>query len=378
MMNIIKAGSRYQIYGEDLNTYDKLPVRSYDVAFHQMQGFFLVARPDLVVKEEKVYGNHKQKIQKVMRSFRQTDRNFGVILSGQKGIGKSLMARLLAEEGIANGLPVITVTDYIPGIASFLSSIEQEVIVIFDEFEKTFSKVEDKPDPQEEMLSLFDGLDGGKKLFVITCNEIRRLNEFMVDRPGRFHYHFRMGAPTDNEIKEYMEDKLQKEYWGEIGRIINFSRITEMTYDYLRAIAFDLNQGYSLEDTLSDLNISEATNNSYDITAYMADGSVYTCMNYRINLCDRGMEWVWLRNLNGLSQHEDRNIQVGFSPSHIELIDGELIVPPNKIQINRDDSNDWDKEDGEVKNLEQKFRGRQIVKLTVEKCINYNRERFLV
>ena len=378
MMNIIKAGSRYQIYGEDLNTYDKLPVRSYDVAFHQMQGFFLVARPDLVVKEEKVYGNHKQKVAKVMKSFKQTDRNFGVILSGQKGIGKSLMARLLAEEGIANGLPVITVTDYIPGIASFLGSIEQEVIVIFDEFEKTFSKVEDQPDPQEEMLSLFDGLDGGKKLFVITCNEIRKLNEFMVDRPGRFHYHFRMGAPTDSEIREYMEDKLQKEYWGEIGRIINFSRITEMTYDYLRAIAFDLNQGYSLEDSLSDLNISGATNNYYDITAYMADGSVYTCMNYHINLCDRGVEWVWLRNLNGLSQHEDRNIQVGFSPSHIELIDGELIVPPNKIQINRDDSNDWDKEDGEVKNLEHKFRGRQIVKLTVEKCINYNRERFLV
>ena len=378
MMNIIKAGSQYQIYGEDLITYDKLPVRSYDVAFHKMQGFFLVARPDLVVKEEKVYGNHKQKVQKVMRSFRQTDRNFGVILSGQKGIGKSRMARLLAEEGIANGLPVITVTDYIPGIASFLSSIEQEVIVIFDEFEKTFSKVEDQPDPQEEMLSLFDGLDGGKKLFVITCNEVRRLNEFMVDRPGRFHYHFRMGAPTDNEIKEYMEDKLQKEYWGEIDRIINFSRSTEMTYDYLRAIAFDLNQGYSLEDSLSDLNISGATNNYYDITAYMADGSVYTCMNYHINLCDRGMEWVWLRSLDNFSQHGDYNIQVGFSPSHIELMDGKLIVPPDKIQINRDESNDWNKENGEVKNLEQKFRGRQIVKLTVEKCINYNRERFLV
>ena len=53
MMNIIKAGSRYQIYGEDLNTYDKLPVRSYDVVFNKMQGFFLVARPDLVVKEER-------------------------------------------------------------------------------------------------------------------------------------------------------------------------------------------------------------------------------------------------------------------------------------------------------------------------------------
>jgi hypothetical protein len=175
-----------------------------------------------------------------------------------------------------------------------------------------------------------------------------------------------------------MEDKLQKEYWDEIARIVNFSRTTEVTYDYLRAIAFDLNQGYSLEDSLSDLNISGTTNNSYDITAYMADGSVYTYMNYRLNLCDRSTEWVWLRSLARTSQHEDRNIQVGFSPSHIELVDGELIVPVDKIQLGRDDSDDWEKEDDEVKDLEQKFRGRQIVKLTVEKCINYNRERYLV
>ena len=378
MMNIIKAGSRYQIYGEDLNTYDKLPVRSYDVAFHKMQGFFLVARPDLIVKEEKVYGNHKQRVQKVMRSFRQADRNFGVILSGQKGIGKSLMARLLAEEGIANGLPVITVTDYIPGIANFLGSIEQEVIVIFDEFEKTFSKIDDQPDPQEEMLSLFDGLDGGKKLFVITCNEIRKLNEFMVDRPGRFHYHFRMGAPTDNEIKEYMEDKLQKEYWSEISRIINLSRTTEITYDYLRAIVFDLNQGYSLEDCLADLNISGTTRNSYDITVYFADGSIYTNMNYSINLCDRSMNWVWLRNISHISQHNEKNVHFGFSPADIQLINGELIIPVDKIQINRDTGEDWEKDEAEIENLEQQFKSRQVVRVVLEKCINYNRERFLV
>ena len=40
------------------------------------------------------------------------------------------------------------------------------------------------------MLSLFDGLDNGKKLFVITCNEVERLNAYLLNRPGRFHYHF--------------------------------------------------------------------------------------------------------------------------------------------------------------------------------------------
>lgn len=378
MMNIIKAGSQYQIYGEDLNTYDKLPVRSYDVAFHKMQGFFLTARPDLVVKEEKIYGNHKKRAEKVLKSFEQCDRNFGVILSGQKGIGKSLLARLLAEEGISRGLPVITVSDYIPGIATFLSSIEQEVIVIFDEFEKTFSKIEDKPDPQEEMLSLFDGLDGGKKLFVITCNEVRRLNEFMVDRPGRFHYHFRMGAPTDSEIREYMEDKLQKESWGEIDRIINFSRTTEVTYDYLRAIAFDLNQGYTLEECLADLNISGTTHNDYDITAYFSDGTVYTVMNYSINLCSRTMDWAWLRKMGHDSQHEEKHVHLGFCPADIQLVNNELIVPANKIQIDRDDSDDWNKEKEEISELEQSFKTRQVVRVVIEKSFKYDKKRFLL
>ena len=228
------------------------------------------------------------------------------------------------------------------------------------------------------MLSLFDGLDGGKKLFVITCNEIRRLNEFMVDRPGRFHYHFRMGAPTDGEIKEYMEDKLQKEYWGEISRIINFSRTTEVTYDYLRAIAFDLNQGYSLEDCLADLNISGTTCNNYDITAYFADGSIYTVMNYSINLCERGMSWVWLRNMSNISQHSERNIHFGFSPKDIQLINGELTIPVDKIRIDRDNDDDWNMNEDEIKSREQQFKSRQVVRVVLEKCINYNRERFLV
>jgi len=35
-MNVINAGSRYQIYGEDVKTYQKLPVGTYLVNFHPM------------------------------------------------------------------------------------------------------------------------------------------------------------------------------------------------------------------------------------------------------------------------------------------------------------------------------------------------------
>lgn len=378
MMNVVKAGSQYQIYGEDLETYDRLPVRSYDVVFHKMMGFYLTSRPNLEANESKIYGDHLRKVDKVINSYHNSNRNFGVILSGQKGIGKSLFARLLAEKAIQNNLPVITVTDYIPGIAGFLASIEQEVVVIFDEFEKTFSQIPEQKDPQEEMLSLFDGLDGGKKLFVITCNEVRKLNDYFVDRPGRFHYHFRMGNPSDVEITEYMKDKLEEKYHFNIPRIINFARTANMTYDYLRAIAFDLNQGYELEECLNDLNVSSVTNADFDVYLIMEDGSIYINMNDRINLCQGDLHWLWVRK-QGAYGADREDIQIGFSPSDVVFENNELIIPLDKVNINRDSSDDYGLEKDEIKEANERFNNRKPVKIKLERCPVYGKaERFFV
>lgn len=52
-----------------------------------------------------------------------------------------------ADAAIKREMPVIVVDSPIPGISNFLSSIEQEVVIIFDEFEKTFARNDDG-DPQ--------------------------------------------------------------------------------------------------------------------------------------------------------------------------------------------------------------------------------------
>ena len=75
-------------------------------------------------------------------------------------------------------LPVIFVNSYVPGVADYIASIKQPVVVVFDEFDKTFSNKDEENDCQTEMLTLFDGIYPGKKLFVITCNNINHLNEF--------------------------------------------------------------------------------------------------------------------------------------------------------------------------------------------------------
>lgn len=341
-MNIVNAGSRYQIYGEDVKTYKRLPLMSFEICFNKMAGFYLSSRSDLAINEEKIYGNHEVKVNKVLNSFKHSDRNLGVILSGQKGIGKSLFARILSHQAIEDGYPVLLANTYMPGIADFISSIEQEVVVIFDEFEKNFaSNVKEHvgPSPQEEMLSLFDGLDNGKKLFVITCNEVDRLNTYLLNRPGRFHYHFKITYPTEEEIVEYLTDKVDKKYADGIKDIVNFSRTVNMTYDYLRAIAFELNQGYGVAETLEDLNISQTSNVRFNITITTVNGDVYNTYGASVNLFSNPntnhQRWY-----DGYAS-DSKTIRYALTPDSIKIEKGMITADPKKVEVYIDPDDFW-------------------------------------
>ena len=213
-MRAISTGSTYKIFDDTLRTYEKLPVQTYVVRFDRQTGFYLEKYVDITIPEEKIYGVHIAKIEKVLASFAKFNRSLGVILSGDKGIGKSLFAKLLSIRAMEKDIPLIVVDTYYPGIASYLEAITQETMVLFDEFDKTFGEVrsqDGEASPQTGLLSLFDGISGGKKLYVITCNELYKLNEYLVNRPGRFHYHFRFDYPSALEIREYMMDKIPKD-----------------------------------------------------------------------------------------------------------------------------------------------------------------------
>ena len=132
-MKVVNTGNTYRIYNNSLKTFDQLPAQAYTVCFHPQQGFWLEKFSDLEVNE-KIYGVHMTKVEKVFNSFKSFSRNLGIILSGDKGIGKSLFAKLLCIKSIENNYPLIIVNNHIPGIADFLNEIEQEVVVLFDDF----------------------------------------------------------------------------------------------------------------------------------------------------------------------------------------------------------------------------------------------------
>lgn len=253
-MHIVESGKRYRIFNNAITTYDQLPPKTYRVDYDpETRIFSLLETHDFEIPETKIYGQHLDKVKKVLNSMDKMNRNLGVILSGDKGIGKSLFSKCLGLKARKKGIPVILVNEYHEGIANFLEEIEQTVMILFDEYDKTFD--EKKHNCQAEMLSLFDGVSAGKKLFVITCNEIQSLSQYLINRPGRFHYHFRFLYPTADEIRDYMEDKLDKQYYDEIENVIAFSVRMNLNYDCLRSIAFELNNGLKFQEAINDLNI---------------------------------------------------------------------------------------------------------------------------
>lgn len=253
-MHIVESGKRYRIFNNAITTYDQLPPKTYRVDYDpDTRTFSLLEAHDFEIPETKIYGQHLDKVKKVLNSMDKMNRNLGVILSGDKGIGKSLFSKCLGLKARKKGIPVILVNEYHEGIANFLEEIEQTVMILFDEYDKTFD--EKKHNCQAEMLSLFDGVSAGKKLFVITCNEIQSLSQYLINRPGRFHYHFRFLYPTADEIRDYMEDKLDKQYYDEIENVIAFSVRMNLNYDCLRSIAFELNNGLKFQEAINDLNI---------------------------------------------------------------------------------------------------------------------------
>ena len=60
---------------------------------------------------------------------------------------------------------------------------------------------------------------------------------------------------SEDEIRDYMEDKLDKQYYDEIENVIAFSVRMNLNYDCLRSIAFELNNGLKFQQAINDLNI---------------------------------------------------------------------------------------------------------------------------
>lgn len=329
-MRVVNNGNQFHVYDNSVKLFNGLPCGVFQVEFDEMTGYSLSQHEPMEINE-KVYGVHGDKVAKVLKSFEAFNRSLGVILSGDKGIGKSLFAKLLCIEAMKKQYPVVICNGFTPGIAQFIDSMDQQMLVLFDEFDKTF-KSNERNDTQAQMLSLFDGVSMNKKLFCITCNSLSGLNDFLVNRPGRFHYHFRFEYPDQAQIEQYMMDNVPEEKHSEIKKVIDFAKKVQLNYDCLRAIAFELRICETFEEAISDLNIvRDSYGSNTNIYVCFADGERFKD-NGTIDFFDDDEE-NWYMGEN--SPAECDYLDVTFTPSDGVWSDefGGYFIPVNKLKV---------------------------------------------
>lgn len=212
MSEFVKVGNRIVNKPAGFD-YDLIDSKVYNLKWDQYSGVFLEEDGTLNLPK-KVYSTLDDKIfiSRVNRYFDNTDKlSTGVMLSGIKGTGKTVMAKVIASN---SKLPVIVVDEDFPTsqINDFFRKFTHPVAVIFDEVDKHWDT--------EELLGWLDGVQtNAKKLVLFTCNNEDRISSYLKDRCSRIRY-IRHFEANDNArfLKEILadrgiaEDKIEETY----------------------------------------------------------------------------------------------------------------------------------------------------------------------
>lgn len=255
----LQRGSQYSQVEGDYNTVEKLPVGVYNINFNPMMGWSVSQYAKAFVFDYKVYGLQNEFIQYVLKTFKETTGNMGILLNGVRGSGKTVSAKVLAN--LLN-LPVVIVKDMgelNQAMIEYLSTFNFDCVLFFDEFEKNFS------DKDSTILQIMDGVYniGYRKIFLMTTNSLD-VNENLLDRPSRVRYVKQFGNLDLSVVKEFLEDNLEdKSVMNELIEFIDTLKIS--TIDILKAVVNEVNI-HGMEEFKKAKKFFNVSTSTYDYT----------------------------------------------------------------------------------------------------------------
>jgi hypothetical protein len=258
----IKKGKTFHVSSkESLNLHEKLPAVNFTVQITP-DGAYVLEEIDLFTDITRHYGDNLKNAKRIFSTFLAREQSTGVMLTGKKGSGKSLLAKTLSLEGYKHDIPTIVINAPHRGdtFNKFIQAINQPTIILFDEFEKVYNDEE-----QQEILTLLDGVYPSKKLFILTCNNKWRVDSNMRNRPGRIFYLLDYSGLDQTFIREYCELNLNnKQFIDKTCTIISI--FSEFNFDMLKALVEEMNR-YN-EDPLSSLRMLNIKPEYEDVSSF--------------------------------------------------------------------------------------------------------------
>jgi len=247
--------------------HDKLPVGTY-IINQDMHGNFYLDQIESFEQPSKIYGNTLQNVDRILNTFLDRTASTGVMLAGEKGSGKSLLAKTLSTEAQKQGISTIVINrPWVgDGFNKLMQDIDQPVVVLFDEFEKVYDS-----DEQEQILTLFDGMFPTKKLFVLTCNDKWRVDKHMRNRPGRIYYMMEFSGLGADFVEEYCQENLKNK--DHIESVVTLgSLFDEFNFDMLKAMVEEMNRySETAQEVMALLNTKPeySSRSEYEVAAFV-------------------------------------------------------------------------------------------------------------
>ncbi len=291
MSSLLLQNNDHFNFAEITDSYSKLPVGNYLLCFNETSGQYYLKKQEAFSIPSKIYGDYSY-IKRWKTSFETTEKNLGVLLSGYKGSGKTLIARKFCAD---MNVPVIFITQSFKGPAfeDFITNpLLKNSIILIDEFEKVYSN-DSYEEYQESLLSIMDGIYNTHLLFLLTVNDVKDVNDKLKNRLGRVKYNKAFFSLPEDVISEVIEDLLEDATKKEsILNVLEY--IPTISFDILTNIIKDMNLfNEPAEEVVKHLNLVKEETYFDGIVKY--EGKIYPIYPSNTTLPDGKYEIYYMR-----------------------------------------------------------------------------------